>query len=753
VPYLIRILLSLVLPLVLLGGFGAAGAATDSSSDQQDPALSAERLESLVDRLEDPKQRDQLIESLRTLLQAEQQKAEAEPASVKTAAAEALELVATKLAVLGKSASGLLDAVAQSPRIFRDWGQALLRDPAVRQRWLLIGGRVLAVLAAGFLAAALVAWLTRGLKRRVQGTGEHYSLTSRLLRLGGHLIIDLLPILVFAFAAYTTLTLVDPRQETRLVAVALINASILSRLVLAVAAFLFAPESPSLRLWRFGDETAQYAQHWVKRLSLIAIYGFFGLQAALLLGLDFGGYQTLLRLLGLVVLGLLLVLIAQNRDDVGEAIAGQRDGGQDEPPQLSALRRGLGRVWHLAAGLYLLIAYAIWALQIENGAEFVAKASLLTLLVFAATLLLLRATDRLFEQGLQLSEELRARLPGLEQRLNRYFPALRKGAKLLLVGFAALLVADAWGVDALTWITEGSGRLLIGALLNILLILVVALFLWELASGTIERYLATVDPAGNTRARSARTRTLLTVARNALMVVLTLVSTLMVLSEIGINIAPLLAGAGVVGLAIGFGSQRLVQDVINGVFILFQDLMSVGDVVKLGDKAGVVEALSIRTVRLRDLSGTVHTIPFSAIEGVSNLTRDFSFYVFDLGIAYREDVDAVIALLQQIGEELRDDAELGPLILEPLEVFGLDAFGDSAIMIKGRIKTRPIKQWQVGRAFNRLVKLRFDERGIEIPFPHRTLYFGQDKDGSAPPAFVQLETLLREAGEERGVPG
>jgi small conductance mechanosensitive channel len=226
----------------------------------------------------------------------------------------------------------------------------------------------------------------------------------------------------------------------------------------------------------------------------------------------------------------------------------------------------------------------------------------------------------------------------------------------------------------------------------------------------------------------------------------------MVLSELGINIAPLLAGAGVVGLAVGFGAQRLVQDVITGVFILFQDLMSVGDVVKLGDKAGVVEALSIRTVRLRDLSGTVHTIPFSAIEGVSNLTRDFSFYVFDLGVAYREDVDAVIALLQQIGEELRGDAEIGPLILEPLEVFGLDAFGDSAIMIKGRIKTRPIKQWQVGRAFNRLVKLRFDEQGIEIPFPHRTLYFGQDKDGSAPPAFVQLETLSREAGEERGVP-
>jgi len=234
-------------------------------------------------------------------------------------------------------------------------------------------------------------------------------------------------------------------------------------------------------------------------------------------------------------------------------------------------------------------------------------------------------------------------------------------------------------------------------------------------------------------------------------VVLTVVAVLMILSELGINIAPLLAGAGVVGLAIGFGSQRLVQDVINGAFILFQDLMSVGDVVKLGDKAGVVEALSIRTVRLRDLAGIVHTIPFSTIEGVSNLTREFSFHVFDLGIAYREDVDSVIELINQIGEELRADPQIGPLILEPLEVFGLDAFGDSAIVIKGRIKTLPIKQWQVGRAFNRLVKKRFDEQNIEIPFPHRTLYFGQDKQGTAPPMFVQLESLLQGASGGQSV--
>jgi small conductance mechanosensitive channel len=320
---------------------------------------------------------------------------------------------------------------------------------------------------------------------------------------------------------------------------------------------------------------------------------------------------------------------------------------------------------------------------------------------------------------------------------------LRKIAKALLVIVVALVIGHAWGIDTVYWVTEGSGRVFVSAAIHILLVLGIAFFVWEFASGGIENYLAESRSDGSLRVRSARTKTLLTVARNALLVVLTVVTVLMILSELGINIAPLLAGAGVVGLAIGFGAQRLVQDVINGAFILFQDLMSVGDVVKLGDKAGVVEALSIRTVRLRDLAGVVHTIPFSSIEAVSNLTREFSFHVFDIGIAYREDVDEVIALIKAVGEELQNDPEIGPLVLEPLEVFGLDQFGDSAIVIKGRIKTKPIRQWQVGRAFNRLIKKRFDEHNVEIPFPHQSVYFGQDKDGGAPPAFVHLEQMLR----------
>ena len=222
---------------------------------------------------------------------------------------------------------------------------------------------------------------------------------------------------------------------------------------------------------------------------------------------------------------------------------------------------------------------------------------------------------------------------------------------------------------------------------------------------------------------------------------------------IGINgfdlvVFGLLLIAALLGLAIGFGAQTLVKDIITGLFILFEDTVSVGDVATLGNHTGVVEAMSIRTARLRDLSGTVHVVPYSEVTTVMNLTKDFSFALLEVGVAYREDVDEVMQVLHQIGDELRRDRDYRRDIPEPLELLGLDSFGDSAVIIKCRIKTKPIRQWYVMRGFNRLMKKRFDELGIEIPFPHQTIYFGVDKQGKAPAARVDIERLERVAGGE-----
>lgn len=227
------------------------------------------------------------------------------------------------------------------------------------------------------------------------------------------------------------------------------------------------------------------------------------------------------------------------------------------------------------------------------------------------------------------------------------------------------------------------------------------------------------------------------------------VAALMILAELDIQIGPVLAAAGVVGLAIGFGAQHLVQDVISGFFILLDDQIRVGDVVQVADKGGLVERLNLRMVVLRDLSGNVHYIRNGKIDVVTNMTKDYSRYVFDIGVAYRENVDEVIKVIQQVDEDLRRDPAFGPDILEPIEILGLDKFGESAVIIKARTKTKPIKQWNVAREFNRRLKKRFDEQNIEIPFPHVTLYLGQDKAGHAPPLNVAIEDSARDALKTR----
>ncbi len=214
---------------------------------------------------------------------------------------------------------------------------------------------------------------------------------------------------------------------------------------------------------------------------------------------------------------------------------------------------------------------------------------------------------------------------------------------------------------------------------------------------------------------------------------------LMILSELEIKIGPVLAAAGVLGVAVGFGAQHLVQDVISGFFILLDDEIRVGDVVEIAGKGGLVERLNLRMVVLRDLAGNVHYVRNGKIDIVTNMTKDYSRYVFDIGVAYREDVDEVIKVIRQVDQELRSDPEFASDILEPIEILGLDQFADSAVIIKARTKTKPIKQWNIGREFNRRLKKRFDEKNIEIPFPHVTLYMGQDKAGQAPPLKVAME--------------
>ena len=200
----------------------------------------------------------------------------------------------------------------------------------------------------------------------------------------------------------------------------------------------------------------------------------------------------------------------------------------------------------------------------------------------------------------------------------------------------------------------------------------------------------------------------------------------MIMRELGLEIGPILASAGILGLAIGFGAQNLVRDFISGFFMILENQIRVGDVAIINNTAGLVERITMRTTVLRDLQGIVHYFQNGNISSLSNMTNDWSAYVFDIGVAYKENTDNVINKIEEVLETMQSDDEYGHFIIEQPEIFGVDKLGDSAVVIKGRIKTQPIKQWFVGREFLRRVKLVFDESNIEIPFPHSTIYFGED---------------------------
>jgi len=242
-----------------------------------------------------------------------------------------------------------------------------------------------------------------------------------------------------------------------------------------------------------------------------------------------------------------------------------------------------------------------------------------------------------------------------------------------------------------------------------------------------------------------RTATLSSVIRWVLRTTIIVVVGLMILDKLGVQIGPVIAAAGIVGLAVGFGAQNLVQDVISGFFILLEDQVRVGDVVSLNDKGGLVERITLRMIVLRDLAGNVHYVRNGQISVITNMTKDYSRYVFDIGVAYRENVDEVIEVVKKVDEELRQDPAFKDDILEPIEILGLDKFDSSAVIIKARTMTRPIQQWRIGREFNRRLKRKFDELGIEIPFPHITLYPGKDKKGESPALTVEIKKPSRSA--------
>jgi moderate conductance mechanosensitive channel len=703
-------------------------------------------IEKLLQDLEDPQRLESLKQELRVLLLAGEPSSGETGGESKGFAGQLLLAMSGYMQDINHVLADLGHNMLQIPGLVRDIaGQA--RDPEILRTWGEMGGKVILVLLAGFLAQLLVSRFLSRARISLEDPKTH-TRGFRTLLMAGNTLLELIPIAGFAAAAYGLLPLLQPRPGTQLVALTLINANVLVRVILAFTRLLLMPGTPSLRILPLDSESVQYLYIWVRRVVRISVYGYFILEAVLILGLAASLYLFFLKMLGLIIALMVIILVLQNRTDVaGWLRGGHPETEKPEPrtesktvdpmPQkvrtVTALRRRFADFWHIAAILFTLGMFGTWALEIEGGVYFVARALILTLMVVVLTAFVLRISQRSLDQLFKISDELKKNYPNLEARANRYLPLLRHTVKGILYIIAAFSIMQTWGIGTFSWIVSPQGGAIISKLLIIFLIVGGAFLIWELASLKIEAYMTREREGVTGRTANKRILTLLPLFNNVIRISLVLVAGMSVLSHIGINIAPFLAGAGVVGLAVGFGAQTLVRDVITGAFILMEDSISVGDWVEAGGYAGTVEHLTIRTLTLRDLTGAVFVIPFGEVTTVKNSNRDFGFALVDAGVAYREDYGEVVQALQDVATELQQDDVWGPDIIGDLELFGLNNLGDSSVEIRVRLKTRPMRQFAVRRAFLERMKRIFDERGIEIPFPHQTIWFGEDKKGYAPP--------------------
>ncbi len=362
------------------------------------------------------------------------------------------------------------DVILDVPSVAAYVAQQAL-DPANRQRWLEILSKLVLVLGAGLLGERLVGrMLSR--PRQLLEAPVTAGYVARFLFQVGRTMLDIVSIAAFAVVAYGVLPLAEPRPVTRLVAIAIVNANVLVRVVMVVARMLFVPESANLRLVRVPDETAHYLVIWVRRIAIFTVYEYFVAEASLLLGLPAGAHATFAKAAGLFVAGMTIMFVMQNRAVVAAWLRGKPEAA--EAGTLHGLRRLFAEIWHVVAILFLVAVYGVWALDVEGGFAFLMRAAAMTLAVIVVTRLIIGGLRTTVRRGFRLREDLKARFPVLEQRANRYLAGLRRFLEAVVYLVAGLGLLHAWGIRVFDWLASDAGRFLTSRLATVVFILLAA---------------------------------------------------------------------------------------------------------------------------------------------------------------------------------------------------------------------------------------------------------------------------------------
>lgn len=718
-------MLRLLLIFILFSALSVSGHAqtTAPGDPPADTAAASANVDAFIRIIENDETRLELINRLRK-----------RGGEIATASEEASPSLATQVAEYTRQAAEQLSAgtmlaasaATELVGVFSGAGGRL----ANLQTALLEIAVVAAVLLVVFFALrALIRWIKTSLARRAMGGSFVVVLVSVVIAL----VLEWASVGIAWAAGYFTALQAATGELGRmsLSQTLLLNAFLVVETIKAVLRATLQPRDPALRFLPLSDTSAAYWHFWLARLTSLVGYTFLFIAPLLANNVSSALAQALRVLVLFVALVTVVIIVLQNKSAVRTALSARaaEEGGNP----LSRSLPLIARYWHVVAIAYAVAIFLVWMVNPTNALPFMLAATAQTVLAIVVASVVIYGVNRFVHGGLHLPQDIRTRLPLLEHRLNAFVPRVMQVVRFLVILCAVLFITQAWALlDFSGWLVSEAGTRVTGAVASAGIIVLIGFAIYIAMSSWVEYRL---NPQIG-HVATAREKTLLSLFRNAFTIALAVLITMLALAQIGVNIAPLLAGAGVLGLAIGFGAQKFVQDIITGAFIQFENIMNEGDVVQAGGQSGVVEHLTIRSVSIRSADGTLHVIPFSSVDAVSNMMRGFSYHVADIGVAYREDIGEV---KEAMGEafDLLMQTEHKDSIVDALEMQGVTALGDSAVNVRARIKTLPGKHWGAGRAYNEIIKTVFDRRGIELPYPHMTIYMGEDKQGNAPPLHIE----------------
>ena len=545
-----------------------------------------------------------------------------------------------------------------------------------------------------------------------------WTLLNRVPLVFARLVLELVPVIGILVIGHLFVgSALGGQTVSRLIILAVVDSYAICMTLLSVARMLLSPDEARLRLFHIRNATAAYLMRWTRRLILVAVFGYAVGEVGLLLGLSDLAHEAMQKGIGLVLHVILAGVVLANRRPMRRWLRAP----DDSKGPVASVRNRFARVWHWVALFFLIAGWLTWAVEVPHGFTLVLHYFVVTTLVLIGSRLLILLLLGMVDRTMRPAPDAAPPPHSLHARLSTYHPAVSVAVRAAVYTMCTVGLLQLYGLNTFLWLVSSPlGQRILSGIATLVLTIVLTFGIWEAVNGGVQQHLDRLQREAQL-AKSARLRTLLPLLRTMLLIIIAIVAGLMILSEIGINIAPLLAGAGIVGVAIGFGSQKLVQDLITGIFLLLENAMQVGDYVTVSGLSGVVEALSVRTIRLRAADGSVHIIPFSSVTSVTNVNRGLGNASVNVTVGFDEDTDRVADEIRSIVAGMRSDPVLSAQMLSDCQLWGVDKVDGASVTIAGQVVCTDSGRWPVQREFNRRMKRRFQELGIRIFNPLQTI--------------------------------